>query len=608
MGDFFPDLLPNAIDEGQTKDSAGRGSQYQAQIKYWCNAAYEEAKKIQDDSKEMQEIDKTLDYLSGIQWRNPQPSYSAKPVTNRMLRLFWETIGMLTDIRPIFEVHATAAEDSYSSVQDILNRLTRAWAMECNFDLRLAFVVMYAMITTGYAKVEWDQFAANGQGDLVMNAISPNSLFQLGAESHIQEAECVIYRQAKTLAWLRRKYPLTGFAVQPDINYSKYDLGSTAPAHVTPQLYMSLSPGMKRKISNSPQMTHSVYPKAEYREFWLKDTTCNDSKLPMVMGREGTNWCYTVAPGQPLYPRGRVIAMANNVILDDQPNPYWHGLFPFAMLRLNAVPWQFNGMSVLKPWMSMQDVINQIMAGVLNMVKLAVNPPLMAPKNAFSVEAWKSLNMSKPNEKAQYSANAPFKPDFRPAPNLPAYVLQLHSIVNSEMDMSSGAAAVADAARKKQVPSGDSLDQIQQARNTPVRLMGRAIEGFIGDLGQLFIPGMLQFYTAERRTNLLGSHGLVPADYDASPGTLVPHGMEPEAYARKFKFRIERGSLLSVQRTERINYAIKLFAMRAMSLQQLYRILDLNIDVPRMMKEMLEEAKAIAAVKGPPPPHGKKAA
>jgi hypothetical protein len=255
----------------------------------------------------------------------------------------------------------------------------------------------------------------------------------------------------------------------------------------------------------------------------------------------------------------------------------------------------------------MQDVINQIMAGVLNMTKLAVNPPFLAPKNAFSQEAWKSLNMSRPNEKAQYSGNTPYKPEFRPAPQLPAYVLQLNSIVSQEMDMSSGASAVADAMKKKQAPSGDSLEQIQTARNTPIRLMGRAIEGFIGDLGLLFIPCLLQFYTAERRTDLLGSQGLTPADYDASPGTLVPHGMEPETYAKKFKFSIERGSLLSVQRTERVNYALKLFAIKGMSLRQLYRILDLNIDFDRMLGEMVEEAKLIAAVAPPKKGKGKAA-
>lgn len=602
--DFFPPMMPAAGDDPSRPMGSSAGQSYQQAVRYWCDSAYEEAKKSASDSKEIQDLDTTMDYLQGMQWKGSQPSYKAKPVTNRMLRLFWETVGLLTDIRPIFEVHAMSKEAGFSKTQEILNLLCKAWALESNFDLKLAFVVMYGMMTTGYVKLEWDSRAANGAGDIVMEPISPSSLWMLGGEDDLQSAECVIYRKVVTLDWIRRRFPITGSLVQPDVTYSKYDQSGSTPSHVSPQLFMSLSPGMRRKLGGDPQMAHSVFPKTEYREFWLRDDSMNNTDKEVLMGLKGTNWCYTVQPGKPLYARGRVICMANRVILSDQPNPYWHGKFPFAMLRLNAVPWQQYGMNVMRSWMGMQDILNQVQAGVLNMIKLAVSPPLMAPKNAFGEQAWKSLDMSRPNEKAMYNPISANKPEFRPAPQLPAYVLQFNSIVSQEMDMSSGAAAVADAARRKQVPSGDSLDQIQQARNTPIRLMGRNIEGFISDLGVLFIPNMLQFYNADRRVDLLGTYGLTPADYDASPGTMVPHGMEPEQYARKFKFRIERGSLLSTQHAEKVNYSLKLFAMKAMSLRQLYRVLDINVDVDRMIKEMVEEAQLVKAVAPQKPPHG----
>lgn len=605
MSGFFPDLTPNAVDDANSL-SGMSGNPYEAQIRYWTEAAFEEAKREADNTPELRDMDTVIDYLAGLQWKGPQPAHRAKPVSNRTLSLFWETVGLLTDIRPIFEVHATSKDRDDQKTQDILNRLVKAWAIDNNFDMKLAFVVMFSMLTAGWAKLAWDPFANNGQGDLAMTALPANRVLRLGDGQDVQDDECLIYNTVVTLAWLRRKYPVTGALVQPDISYSKFDVTTQGPAHISPQLFMNLSVGMKRKIGTAPDMTLSVYPKVQYREFWMKDDSRNESNKVMTMGRKGTNWCYDVKPGEMLYPRGRIIAMANRVILDDQPNPYWHGRFPFAQLRLQAVPWQSTGMSVMKPIMSNQDIMNQILGGILNMTKLAISPPLLAPKNAFTPEQWKNLDMSRPNEKAQYSANAPFKPEFRKAPEIPAYVLQLHNIVDREMDRFSGAAAIGNALQKKQVPSGDSLDQITQSKNTPIRQMGRNIEGFIGELGQLFIPNLLQFYTAPMRLELLGSNGLLPVDYDANPGSLIPqkHALSPEAYARKFKFKIERGSLLSVQRVERANWAVKLFAMKAMSLQQLYRSLDLNIDVDKMMKEMLEEAKAVAEVA--PPKKGKK--
>lgn len=596
MSGFFPELTANAVDDARSPAAAG-GSTYESQILYWCDAAYEEAKREADNTPELRDMDTVTDYLNGMQWKGPQPAHRAKPVSNRTLSLFWETVGLLTDIRPVFEVHATSQDSGDKKTQEILNRLVQAWAVENNFDMKLAFVVMFSMLTAGWAKLAWDPFANNGQGDLAMTALPANRVLRLGDGQDVQDDECLIFNNVVTLQWLKRKYPLRGALVKADISYSKFDTTTQGPSHISPQLFMNLSAGMKRKIGSAPDMVQSVYPRVQYREYWMKDDSRNESKQKMLMGRKGTNWCYEVKPGDMLYPRGRIIAMANRVILDDQPNPYWHGRFPFAHLRLQAVPWQATGMSVMKPIMANQDIMNQVLGGILNMTKLAISPPLLAPKNAFTADQWKNLDMSRPNEKAQYSANAPFKPEFRKAPEIPAYVLQLHNIVDREMDRFSGAAAIGNALQKKQVPSGDSLDQITQSKNTPIRAMGRNIEGFIGELGQLFIPNLMQFYTAPMRIELLGSNGLLPVDYDANPGSLVPEDKanQPEAYARKFRFKIERGSLLSVQRMERANWAVKLYAMKAMSLQQLYRSLDLNIDVTKMMAEMVEEAQKIAA-------------
>lgn len=587
----------------------GDRSSYEAATRYWCDSAYEEAKKDITDAPEIKDIERLMAYLSGDQWRGNMPAHRARPVTNKTLRLFWETVGLLTDIQPIFAVKASDSNAKYSGTEEILNLITKAWALEYNFDQQLAMIVMWAMLTTGYCKLEWDQDLAYGMGDIRMVSAGPESILTLGIDdlNDIQTAECVIFRRVKTLSWIKRKHPLTGSAVRPEVNVSKNDGSLMAPAHVTPQLFKTLGEPMKRLIGvKKSSNDDSVFPKAEYREFWIKDTSKNESKNIIKMGPKDTNWCYDVEPGGLLYPRHRVVTMANGVLLDDQPNPYWHGLFPFCVLRLQNLPWKWLGSSPMKPIAAMNDITNQIDAGVLNMIKQAISPQLMAPRNAFSDDAWKNIDASRPNEKLKYSANAPFKPEYKQPPALPAYVLQMETSINREMDMFSGASAVAQAAGKKQVPSGDSLEQITNSRNTPIRMMGRGIETFIRDAGRLFVPNALQFYTAERRVDLMGSQGLLPADFDARPSSLVPADVKPETYSRKFKFNIEQGTLLNVQKTERINMALKLRAMQAISLKQLYKILDFNIDVKKNEDELIEEAKLRASVAPPPSGKGRK--
>jgi hypothetical protein len=591
-----------------TEGMRGERSSYEASIRYWCEAAYEEAKKEVSESPEIKDIERLMGYLNGEQWRGSMPAHRARPVTNKTLRLFWETVGLLTDIQPIFNVKASDSGDKYSGTQKILNLITKAWALENNFDQTLAMIVMWSMLTTGYCKIEWDQDLAHGAGDIRMIPSGPESVLVLGADDDdLQSSECVIYRKVRTLAWIKRKYPVSGSKVKPDAGIGKGDDSLQAPAHVTPQLFKTLGAPMKRLIGvRKSSNDDSVFPRAEVREFWIKDSTKNQSNKVILMGPKDTNWCYEVEPGAPLYPRGRVIVMANGVLLDDQPNPYWHGLFPFCILRLQHLPWKWLGASPMKPIVSMNDITNQIDAGVLNMIKQAISPQLMAPRNAFSDDAWKNIDASRPNEKLKYSANAPFKPEYKQPPSLPAYVLQMETSINREMDMFSGASAVAQAAGKKQVPSGDSLEQITNSRNTPIRMMGRGIETFIRDAGRLFVPCCLQFYTAERRIDLMGTQGLLPVDYDTRPGSLVPDTVKPETYARKFKFNIEQGTLLNVQKTERINMGLKLRAMQALSLKQLFKILDFNIDVKENEAELIEEAKLRASFAPPPGGKGKK--
>jgi hypothetical protein len=585
----------------------GQRSHYEASVRYWCECAYEEAKKDVNEAPEIKDISRLMEYLNGDHWRGPMSSHKAKPVTNKTLRLFWETVGMLTDIQPIFNIRASGLPGQYSNIETILNLLTRSWALEYDFDVTLSLVVMWSMLTTGYCKFEWDQDLAYGAGDIRMVPAGPESVLVLGADDNkIQDAECVIFRRTKTLAWIKRKHPGTGGAVRPEVRTFRNDDSLQAPAHISPQLYATLGAPYRRLLGvKKSSNDDSVYPKAEYREFWMKDSSVNDTREKKLMGRTGTNWCYEVEPGAPLYPRGRVIVMANGVVLDDQPSPYWHGLHPFCVLRLQHLPWKWLGSSPMKPIVSMNDITNQIDAGVLNMIKQAISPQLMAPRNAFSDDAWKNIDASRPNEKIKYSANAPFKPEYKKPPELPAYVMQKQTMIDREMDMFSGAAAVAQAAAKKQVPSGDSLEQITNARNTPIRMMGRGIESFIREAGRIYVPCALQFYTAERRIDLMGAAGLLPQDYDNRPGSLVPDNVRPEVFSRKFKFNIEQGTLLNVQKTERINMALKLRAMQAISLKQLFKFIDFNINVRENEQELIEEAK-LRAQFAPPPGKGKK--
>ena len=596
---FFPELIPRyglhpKTNQEYWPDEGSGDKEYNRITKYWIEGAYEEAKFEQGQNEEMKRITKYMDYIAGKQWSGRRPTYRSSPVNNRIWRLMWELVSLLTDIRPTFEIKATNRDFDKHAV--MLNQVTRSWWTSSDADQALALAIIHAIITTGYLKLTWNPEKRQGEGDFELLPLGPNDLLPLKPRNTLESSQALIYRSAMPTGWFKRRFPTRGFLVQPDPHLSRYSSAAGQSSNAPGMFNDMLSSGMKRVMRIQPQIHQSTFPAAIYREFWLKDWTLNQSNVEVVMGDPATNWCYKVGPGQPLYPRGRLIIMGGREIMHDGPNPYWHGEFPFADIRMNIVPWQFMGMSELSPLIPLQDIINNILGGVLDMIKKAVNPGFYAPRTAFSESFWNSLDWSMPGMKAGYSLQTPTEPKFAPQPQLPAFVMNMMMLAGREMDHSSGVATAGQAMSKKQVPSSQTLDQIKEAQQTPLRLKGRNIEVCLRRLGSMNIFNVFQFYTLKRRMFMLGDEGATIEDFDWDPKTCVPAGTSAIDHARKFAFMIQPGSLLNVNKIERQIVLMRLRMMKDISRKHLLESLDLGLDIDDVNAELKRESKDEAAL------------
>lgn len=599
----FTEKLPN-IDEMKRKSLV----EYYDRVGRFCDECFEEAAAQQAEVTEVKEIQTALDYLVGLQWKEQIPSYKAKPVSSEIMMNFFETIGLLTDIKPMFNITELAAKPEYSKMQEVLNACAKGWAKKYTFNRRVAFWTMFAMLTSAPAKMYWNPFARGdsgdpGDADITLEVLPTTSLLRLGEDSYdLQDDECVIYRRVRTLNWIKRAYPRMGKHVTAEDKVSRYTVDTAAPVTVMPQLFQNLSPGMKRMVGGSERTSsQSMYPKAEVREYWMKDDSINDSSREVWVGPEGSSWGYWVKPQQRLYPRGRLIVRANGVTLFDEPNPYYHRKKPFILMGLYAVPWQKYALSVMRPWMSQQDILNQIMAGVINTVKKAINPALMAPKSAIHPDALRQIDSSKPNLKISYNSNAATPPQWQPPPNLPAYVFNAYGIVQKLMRQTSGSEAMGDALSKKQVPGGDTLERIQFSKSTPIRHMSGNQQDSLDEAGMMWTGTALQFYDGSRRVEMLGvAGGLVKEDLDDSPNNMIPSGVNSEAFVQKWQFECDRSSLLGFARQDKTTVAFALRKNRDLSRKKLFETIDWNINQAENDAELAAEAQAMAAL-GPPP-------
>lgn len=312
----------------------------------WSNAVYEEAERGLADSREIKQASKLIDYLSGMQWNAKSRFGRSRPTVNRFFRHFVETVGLLTDIEPDFTVRFLQDDEESAQLQELMNEMIREWARMTDFEMELTQTVMWALVgANGYAKIQWNPNMNGGLGDVEFLPLGPLNVMSIGAGNRLQDEECVIARWPVTIEALFRTYGDLAKGVEADIGATETAGDVTRPAKIAPSSWVRLNPQLKKMLGQKgPSPRRTRYPRAMLKQFWFKDASRNETSKTISVGDTRYNWAYNVEPGELLYPRGRMIVVAGGKLLQDAPNPYWHGLIPFAKLRLIRVPWSEAGL------------------------------------------------------------------------------------------------------------------------------------------------------------------------------------------------------------------------------------------------------------------------
>ncbi len=574
----------------------GPTAEAEKSILNWLNSAYEEARFNLEQSEEVKSVEKYISYLMGKQWPAKRPAFKASPVDNRLWKILTSYVSNLTDVRPTWDI--TTANKAYQQQAEILKNLSEAWWLNQNVDMALGQIIIYAMLTTGYGMLKWNPELSGGLGDMELKAVGPTDLLPLRPQGlDIQSCQAVIYRTLRPLSWFRKKYGNVGWRVKPDPTYSMNSNTSSRPSWVMAGAWDLMSPGMKRIISAKPDPVQSVFPMAEYRECWTKDESVNDTGKTVYMGTPTLkNAMYAVPPGLPLYPRGRLlITGGNDVLLHDNANPFWHGRFPFEKLCMNNVPWQWHGPSEFRVQIPLQDTVNQVFAGVLDVVKKAVNPVMISPEMALSASVKATMDQSMPGAQIFYNPNLSGggRPELIPPPTLPGYVMDLMVWAMREMDTASGLLDLNAVSRMGQIPAADTLEQLKEGQQTVIRLKGRNIEEFLRNIGTQAISNFFQFYTMERRIRLLGEDGISFQDLDFDPRNMIPAGKDPQLFAQSFAFQVKPGSSLSSARSNRVLAMNALRKQGDMDRNSLLEAAGFGPMIDKITKNLQDEGKDI---------------
>ena len=485
---------------------------YEHKMEDWRGQTYEEARRTLAMSPEISRVSEYMQYLEGQFWSSRRPSYLSSFSDNRMSHARYSTLSLLTDIRPTIDVHSNVPvyEEQANIAQNVIHH---EWYTQ-DLDLSLVNVVDAALLFgNGFWKI-----GASMPGNMYFQPCGPDVVMPVQPGLDLQDSTAILYKSYKPLSYFQKRWPSRCYNLEREaVLYDQHQGTSVQrPPFMTEITWNSLSPQMKYRMGTKLGKVDStnpvnVYPIVELQEYWVDDQSINESKEDVIvkdpyLSLDEHNYHYVVKPMQRLYPRKRLIVFAGKRLMYDGPSPYWHGLFPFAMMRLNPTMWSFWGLSKYRDLVPLNRALNEIGAGVMDSVKRALNPQMLAKENAIAKDAFERFFPNMPGGKLKMhpSSNPMTDVRYMDPPMLPSYVFDFTQFVTAEFDRLGGFVDTQSLLSKNQVPGGESIEAMRDAANPAVRLEGRYIEAFLRDAGTIAISNIFQFYTMMRRLKILG--------------------------------------------------------------------------------------------------------
>lgn len=608
--------------DSETQEYYGRGREsidrqrYLTEIASWRESASEEAYATARLSPEINAVQEYVQCLQGGGWWDRRRAkYKSRFYDNRLNNSRQSDLALLTDTRPTISVSSQI--EAYKQQADMASKAIQSeWTMR-NMDLSLVTTTDITKLTgTGFWKI-----GACSPGQMSVVPCGPENVLPIQPGFDIQQSSAVLYRTWKNISYFRNKFPFSSVGLEREANFSTQQTSGDGrfnrPSEIPEVVWNGISNGMKRLLgvqsSSSDMGTYSMFSSLELQEYYIDDPTINESPNEVLMRHpylslKQHNYWYWVKPGQRLYPRKRLVVFAGRRVMYDGPAPFWHGQYPFACMRLNPVPWSFWGQSKYRDLLPLNRAINDIGAGMLDMIQRCLNPVMATVKNRVADSMWKEFYPNMPGAKLMLMPNASVNDiKYLDPPPIPSYVIHFLQYLTTEFDRLAGAIDVNSLGKKKQVPGGDTIEQMRELMNSITRLEGRYIEKFLEDAGVQATSNFFQFFELPVRLRMLGKDGISWEDFNSesmfSGPNLIPDNVPKEDHWRSYATKIGVGSLLGSSKDRDKQMAINLASHGLAPLRFLYQTLDLP-DPDGMLVQLAKEHEDGIGASGGQKPRG----
>lgn len=515
--------------------------------------------------------------VRGDQWRLKRAPYFLMNMIKNQLR---RKVGAMTETGPQIRVHPLKGDLIKSS--NVLYNTGRAiFDRDHTKDVVYRACQFGMTVGCGFFGVIYDPMDNENH----ITFVDPRQVFiDPGVTSGVDldRGQYIRIDTILPIADIRQRFAGRGLLVKPEEKYSTFP--SSPPTSRTSILGSVLS-NMPRPYRPGLATKAGPIPRAMLKEYWVKDPQINTD-------------------GTLLFPGGRHIIRAANVVLVDEANPYWDGGWPLVSFEWDVdfeSPW---GLDEIQDLRRIQEAINRMGDAWVRNVLLGSNFRIVADIDALDPDQWDKLDneagliiRKKPQRQFEYQAPVELG---QTIPNTITAFMQMADMLTGNTEMHP---------TQSQAESSSILEGLQSVRQTLLRSVSRRLESTLERVGQKLISRIFQYYTSDRILLQLGPtkewtsytfERLKLMEKDNS------EPRDPEKISemfRDYKFLITPGSSLALSRIQRTMTLLQLRAATGFvpSVRRIVAESDIG-DVDSLMQEGLEELKWIPQ---PPPQKGK---
>lgn len=424
------------------------------------------------------------DHFWGQMWPDNLPTFKPPIVENELQSLILTEVSDLSDARPTVFIQKNP---QHPERDEAVERAFHATWQRHAVDQVIMQGSLHGMVfPLGFFTCLWNPTALQGLGDLVIQAKHPRQVLPDPDAMDDDRWRYVTIQDAMDLLDIRKMWPDQGWRVKPEAGYSlKLDQRAGTQQRsgwYQGPMYSQGGSQVAEGYAKARAVVNSIFIYDDALEEEIqetKDETGNVLSLSLVRRSK--------------YPNGRLIQMANNVVLYDGPNPYW-GRFP--VVRVPMFPTLDTFWPPVSPFgsvLELQKAANKVESLKVENV-LRLNAGLLIADADSGVDPNTFMNipgqciLKKPGSDVHVQYPPPMPQDMVMMPEQLRYTMKLIlGFPPSRVGMGA----------RGNVSAELNETEISQSMSLS-RLRGRLLHHSVQKLAEMILARMAQFYTTAR--------------------------------------------------------------------------------------------------------------